>query len=157
MAGAQLSCRERAVGRDVRQQRLEQLRTLLGDPPHAAPGVVLGVVHPPPQQGLGIDRQQARLVTPVLEEQPWSSVRRTVEQVGRIRAEPAVQRKVVRPGEHVDRVDLEQASAGEHPPQRAPVRCALGQRIGEPLRRERHPTRLSDREGLPGARHGSGA
>ena len=65
-----------------------------------------------------------------------------------IRPEPAEQRQVVAAGEHVDRVDLQQADLLQHAPQgvaAGPRRAA----VGEALRGQRDPARLGSRQPLP--------
>ena len=56
--------------------------------------------------------EQARLVAPVLEQPPRRVVRGAVERLAVVGAEPREPRQVVRPREHVDRVDLDQRRRG---------------------------------------------
>ena len=55
---------------------LDELRPLALHADHAAPGVVVRALHPPAQERLGRDREQRRLVPPVLEQPARRAVRR---------------------------------------------------------------------------------
>lgn len=76
-------------------------------------------------------------MTPVLEERAGAgaAVRRVFEMLRRIRAMTAEERHVVRTGEHIDRVDLQDAEAIDGPEQRRARRRAATGRV-ETLRSE---------------------
>ena len=88
-------------------------------------------------------------MAPVLEQPPRRVVRGAVERLAVVRAEAREAGQVVRPREHVDRVDLDQADAVEEPPDRAAV---VPPGLGEALGGERDAPRLGG--GDAGARHG---
>ena len=150
---------DHVAGRDraARAHLVEHVRHQLGavapDPPHPAPGLVRRAVHAPAQRRLQGDRDQRRLVAPVLEQPPRRAVGGAVEQRDVVRAGAAEQRQVVRALEHVDRVDLHHADAVEQPPHR-PARGRARRRAGR-----RSPGRRA-RRGAParptGARLGGG-
>src|SRR5204863_9066545 len=71
-----------------------------------------------------------------------------VDELDGVGAEPAEEREVVPPSEHVHGVDLEQSDVLQDPPQRVAVRTARPA-VGEPLRSERDPARLGGGEPLP--------
>ncbi len=79
---------------------------------------------------------------PVLEELARCPLEGPVEQRGRIRTEAAVERKVVRPHEHIHGVDLQQTDTADHPPQHPDVRHATRAGVGESLCDERDPPSL---------------
>jgi hypothetical protein len=130
---------------------LDVARTLLGEPGDPSPGLeaLLGPLHPPPHQRMQVDRQQRRLVSPVLE-QLVVAVGQIVDEGHRIGPEPGVRRKVVRPGEHVDAVDLEQRRVPQHPAQVAPVRCRGRAGDAEALRDDGEAPRRAACEGPHG-------
>jgi hypothetical protein len=133
---------QRTVAADLVEHPGDQLGLLDGDPAHPAPGVGVRAGHPPAQRRLEVDREQGSLVAPVFEEVAGPPVRRPVEQVGRIGPESAVQREVVGPLQHVDRIHLEQADPVEHPTQVTTGRHAARRRVGEPLGGQRDPPGL---------------
>ena len=87
-------------------------------------------------------------MAPVLEQAPRRVVGGAVERLAVVRAEAGEAGQVVRPREHVDRVDLDQADAVEQAPDRAPV---VPPRLGEALRGQRGAPRLGG--GKANARH----
>ena len=141
--------RTRVVGADrpllahQLQHLLHEVRMLAGDPPHPAPGVPVGPLHPPAHERLQLDRDKRRLVRPVLEQlapDRAGGVRgEAVERLARVRAQAREVRHVVRAREDVDRVELEDPDALQHPPQMPRVDPATRARVGEALRRKRDP------------------
>ncbi len=82
---------------------------------------------------------------PVFKQRLLASPGRLFEERARIGAEPGEERQVVRPDEHVDRVDLEQARALQHLAEVAAVRRSARSRVGEALGGERDSTRFGKR------------
>ena len=139
---------ERAALADLLEHVLEEVRLLLRDAAHPAPRLVVGALHPPPQQRLQLDVDQARLVAPVLEQPPRRVVGGFVERLAVVGAEAREARQVVRAREHVDRVDLDERDAVEQPPDGPAVGPA---RLREALRGEGDAPRLGGWRGGRGA------
>ena len=124
---------------DRGQQLVDQPRLPVGE----------RLVVPPPARTLGArqqqrpvgDRQQARLVRPVLHQHPGPArrvrPRGVVHQPRVVRPEPAEDRHVVGADGDVHRVELQQPDPGEQPREVAAGDRARRPRVGEPLRRER--------------------
>ena len=96
---------------DQRQRLGDQLGLLVGDPLHRAPLARL-VAHPPAQPAVRLERDQRRLVGPVLHQlavQPTRGVAgQPVEHRPVVGPQPREHRHVVRAQEDVDRIELEQ-------------------------------------------------
>jgi hypothetical protein len=81
-------------------------------------------------------------VSPVFEQQARPSIGGTVKQVDGIGPEATEEWKVVSPGEHIDRVDLEQPGATEDSAEGTAVGDAFGLGVVESLSGECDPTGL---------------
>ena len=69
-----------------------------------------------------------------------------VDQRARVRPEPGEQRQLLAAHQHVDRVDLDQTDAVEHPTQMAPVDASGRAWVGEALSGQGDPLRLGVRD-----------
>jgi hypothetical protein len=139
-AGAALSDLQRrggegAVAADLVQRLVHQVAALMQEPGDPLPraDALAGVVHPPPHEGLGLDRHERGLMAPVLEQPGPFPPRQVFKGLARIGAEAREERQVVRPDEHVDRVDLQNAEAADHPQQVVAADRACGARSREAL------------------------
>ena len=101
-------------------------------------------VHNVAQQRVALHGHERRLVGPRLVEL-LSLVDGVVQERVRIGPQPREERHVVGAHQDVDRVDLKQADAIEHPAQVADIDAAARPRVNEALGRERDPARLADR------------
>jgi hypothetical protein len=138
---------------------LHQVREIPRDTDHAAPRVGAGAGHPPAQIGLQIERDERGLVAPVLEQlaasRPGGVRRKPVQHLPGIRAQPSENGQVVRPAEHVHRVELEQPELFDHPPHMPRVDPAGRPSLREPLGGERDPPRRHCRQALLDRRGGA--
>ena len=123
-------------------EHLVDLRPVRREPLAVAP--LLEPVHPPAPEVTVLRRHERCRVGPVLEQ--VAVVDGVGDQRARMRAEPGEQRQLLAAGEHVDRVDLDQADVVEHPPQVLTGHPTGGARAGEPLRGEGDPARGVDGE-----------
>ena len=149
VARADLGHAERAAIANFREHLAAEGGTVAPEPRDVAPGAVavLRALHAPAQQWLALDRHQRRLVTPVLEQlSPAAAIGGCVQQRHGVRAEPGEQRQVVRPDEHVDRVDLQQAERAHGADYVGLDDVPTGALAAKPLRRERDPPRLGQRQ-----------
>ncbi len=118
-------------------------------------------VHAPAQVRLQAHREQRRLVAPVLEQPARGAVREPVQIGGVVRAQAAEGGEVVRAGEHVDRVDLDDAEAvGQRAQPARARRVGAGVAARGPERRSRRGAprpRRAARGGVGGRRRASSA
>ena len=149
----QVGCGERPLGRNALQDGLGLRAAFAREGLQPAPGPLppLGAGHAPAQPWMQLQRQQRGLVSPVLEQRLPGPPGGLLQQGARIVAEPRIERQVVRSGQDVDRVDLEQGRALQHPVQVAEVRRASGSRVAEALRRQCNAPGFGERQGV---RHG---
>ena len=115
----------------------------------APPPLVLAVAvagHPVSHHRPEVDRHVGLDVRPVLHHPPWPGLRRPADQVDVVGTHPGVERHVVGPLQHVDRVDLQHAGARQGAREGAHGRLLVG-RVEEALGRQRDPTRLGLGEG----------
>src|SRR5674476_695931 len=82
---------------------------------------------------------------PIFEKPARGTTICAVQQVTVVGAEPREQRHVVRPYEHIDRVDLEETEARNHLAKMS-RRDRLGTVLGESLRSQRDPPGLQHRQ-----------
>ncbi len=101
---------------DLLEDPLHQVRTLVADPEHPAPCLGVGTLHAPAKQRLKRDREERRLVAPVLEKAPGGPVGGVVERGARVGAQAGESGQVVRALQDVHRVHLHHADVREEPP-----------------------------------------
>ncbi len=138
----------RAPLADLGEDRFHELR-LVGDrvPPEPA---LLHVAHPVAHVRPQLDRHERRDVCPVLHDPARVALGRTRQQVRVVGPHAGEQRHVVRPLQHVDRVDLQHRGARERAVEGAHRRHRVP-RVAEPLRHQRDPSRLRLRQRDVGA------
>ncbi len=115
---------------------------LVGD--HRAPPLVATVAvarHPMPHQRPQLDRHERLDVRPVLHQAARPALGRAADQVDVVGTHPGVERHVVGALQHVDRVDLEHAGAGQRAREGAHRRRVVG-RVEEALGGQRDPAGL---------------
>ena len=154
---------DRALVADELERVGDQRRVLLEDPLHRAPRSV-EVRHPPAQQRMRLDRDERRLVSPVLD-QP------AVEAPPRVPGEPIQHRWVIRPQtredrhvvrsqEDVDRIELQQPEPAYQPGDACGVglwAAGTGARATEPLGAQRDPPSRERAQPCHGPGCGGGA
>ena len=112
-AVGQLRRGERPAVGDLAQHRVDVFRLLLPEEMQlalAVAGILAGALHAPAEQGMRAERQQRGLVRPELE-QPALALAApgdAVEVIAGVVAQPREQRQVVRPRQHVHRIDLQE-------------------------------------------------
>ena len=112
-------------------------------------------LHPVAEQGPMLDRYQGRFVGPILDHfagappDPIGEVQGIVPQSGEKREE-------MRPGDDVDRVELDNPDPIHDPPEVTDVDLACGPRVGKTLSSQGNPTGLSDCESAHGNERVSG-
>ncbi len=123
----------------------DQLLLLCQHAPHPRPDA-MALVHAPAEQRVVLDRDQRRLMRPVLDQATIDTAaavsRDSIEQPAVVGAEPREQRHVMGPGEDVYRVQLEQTEAADRGGERGQARLpASGPGAeGEALSRQRNAT-----------------
>ena len=137
---------------DLLVHRLDVVRTFRGQPDQTVPtrGLRARRLHAPPEQREELDRQQRRLVAPVLEQ--LAVLDHAGEQVAPVRAEPREERQLLRAHDDVDRVDLDQPDPAEHPAHVAPVDAAQSDGHAESLRTQRDAARRGRPKAPPRSR-----
>jgi GNAT superfamily N-acetyltransferase len=144
--------------RTLRADAVEDLGDVPGpfplQPDHVPPGVLLGSRHPPAQVRVQPDRQEGRLVRPELE-QVVPPVGQRVERRPGVGTEPAEEREVVGPAEHVDRVDLHHGELLGRPAQLTRAGLPGRTRIREPLGGQGDPPRQGGGQPVGGSGHGA--
>ena len=107
----------------------------------------MGVLHPPAEQRLARQRQERRLVRPVLEERPLPRPGKFFQRRPRIGAEPREGGQIVGPRDDVDAVDLHHAQPVDQLEELALADLALGSGRSETLGGERDAAGLASGEG----------
>ena len=120
--------------------------------PRPPPRAVAEELHPGPHHRPQLDRHEGLDVRPVLDHPARLLLRGPLEHVGVVGTHPREQRHVVGPLEHVDRVDLQHAGAGEGAREGAHRGGGVA-RVAEPLGDEGDAARLRPaqrgRDGTP--------
>jgi hypothetical protein len=119
-------------------------------PPTCAATPAGMLVHRPPLQGMELDRGRGTPRAPSTRTARRAG--RVVDQRARMRAEPGEQRQLLAAHQHVDRVDLDEPHPVDDAAQVTPIDATGRARVGEPLRAEREPSRLSA-DSSDGGRH----
>src|SRR5690606_31295055 len=100
---------DRAVFADVGEDALEDVAVRLDPVLSVLPPHPPRIEHAVAEEGVVLDREEARLVGPVLEELPLGE--ELVEPARLVGTEPAEEHEVRAPGDDVDRIDLEHGHA----------------------------------------------
>ena len=110
-------------------------------------GAVEGALHLPAQQRIEFERQEARLVRPILKETALALAEGAlVERLVTIVTGAREYRKVVRAHQHIDAVDLQKVHFGDRVFDARPVGGAVALAPGEALRDQSDTTRLQVRK-----------
>jgi hypothetical protein len=143
------------VGRHERADLDDELRVLQRDVTDDAPRGGEVVAPSPAEQRVRRGRDVRRLVSPCLDEATGCVPGGAVEQGGVVRADPREDRHQVRAGEHVHRVDLQQADTVDDLLELAHRRRCRpdGARTVEALCAQGDPAGLGERQGRRRERH----
>ena len=164
-----LAGRERALLGDDREHLVDVPGPLGAQPPHPrdhrprrghvgaqllVPHLPLRRAHPPAQQRVVAQRQQRGLVSPeVLEQLPAVSPADPVERRTRVVPDPGEHRQVMRPAQHVHRIELQHPGPVDRLPHPPDIRTPARPRFPEPLRVQGDPPRNLDRDLITNRHH----
>ncbi|MNT11532.1 hypothetical protein D3C72_1464190 [compost metagenome] len=156
LVGFEIRGRHGAVALDAFQKRHGLGPPFAGVELHLPPAglAAVGLGHAPPQERVQVERDQGRLMRPVLEQSALARrpPRKPVQVGALIAAQPREGRQVVRARQHVDAVDLMQVQMIDCAPEMK-RRWSLGPAAAESLGGQRHPARLRQADRLHARLH----
>ncbi len=128
---------ERALAAEAVEEGHRLGPALAGEGAHGgvARRAPVGARHAPAEQRVEVEGEQRRFVRPIFEQRARPAPGGAIEHRPRISTEPREERQVMRPGEHVDAVDLQQLRVPEHPAQVTHVHRPARSVRAETLRR----------------------